>query len=584
MKKKSGKIVISICMILVFLGLSGYFCSFVVKNSYIGIRAANQQGIWKVERFFFSGEAKQQNVKVGDVIVKINQISASKNQVLKKWLIVEQAKDITFRRNSKSINISFDKKGDKLSLYISLIVIASILVAFSIILFLRSAFGSSGYYFISFLYFFGLALVSAIPSSMGVDAGRVLVIASISFLPLYLSFFINKLTFREKTGSSFFYYFYLAIGGVSVVSGILNAFFVAPLIVRLYLATGTYYLLGFSIILIALQYVVGRYKEKRGVFSKVNIFLLAVLSLSPLFLFYVFRTPWSAPVEVLVLFVLLPVGSIFYLLIINKILVYQKGIHRIVGRILGSLYVAVLISLLAILGSFVPSYIVSIYCCLFFFVIFPMIDDFFSTYRKEDSKHRDLELFFATEEERESISLHIHDTIIQDTIFEMKKIEMDKEALSKKQVINLLDDTIYQLREICSNVYPVVLRENGFLKALQFEIKRYKQKYPVEIVYSFPDEGVSLGIKEENFVLRTIKEMINNSILHGGATEISICVREDSHNIEVHVDDNGNFIESQDNLVNHFGLFAIKEKLALLGGNIDISVSSGTKIVFTLPK
>ncbi|GAB2025333.1 hypothetical protein OfM1_14040 [Lactovum odontotermitis] len=584
MRKKSGKIVISICMILVFFGLSGYFCSFVVKNSYIGIRAVNQQGTWKVKRFFLSGEATRQNVKVGDVIVKINQIPASKNQVLKKWLIVEQAKDVSVRRNGKSINISFDKKGDKLSLYISLIVIASILVAFSIILFLRSAFGSSGYYFISFLYFFGLALVSAIPSSMGVDAGRVLVIASISFLPLYLNFFIKKLTFREKTGSSFFDYFYLALGGVSVVSGILNAFFVDTLIVRLYLATGTYYFLGFSIILIALQYVVGRYKEKRDVFSKVNIFLLAVLSLSPLFLFYVFPTPWTAPVEVLILFVLLPAGSIFYLLIINKILVYQKGIHRLAGRILGSLYVAVLISLLAILGSFVPSYVVSVYSCLFFFVIFPMIDDFFSTYRKEDSKHRDLELFFATEEERERISLHIHDTIIQDTIFEMKKIEMDKEALNKKRVINLLDDTIYQLREICSNVYPVVLRENGFLRALQFEIKRYKQKYPVEIVYSFPDEGVSLGIKEENFVLRTTKEMINNSILHGGATEISICVRENNHNIEVHVDDNGTFVESQDNLVNHFGLFAIKEKLALLGGNIDISVSGGTKIVFTIPK
>lgn len=86
-----------------------------------------------------------------------------------------------------------------------------------------------------------------------------------------------------------------------------------------------------------------------------------------------------------------------------------------------------------------------------------------------------------------------------------------------------------------------------------------------------------------NFILRSIKELITNSILHGNAKQIKLAMFESDNQLVVEVSDDGKFVERPDDHKSHFGLNVIAEKLALLGGELQIE-KSPTKVRMLLPK
>ncbi|WP_049805814.1 sensor histidine kinase [Streptococcus equinus] len=86
-----------------------------------------------------------------------------------------------------------------------------------------------------------------------------------------------------------------------------------------------------------------------------------------------------------------------------------------------------------------------------------------------------------------------------------------------------------------------------------------------------------------NFILRSIKELITNSVLHGNAKQIKLSLFETANQVVVQVRDDGKFIERPDDHKSHFGLNVIAEKLSLLGGELQIE-KSPTIVRMILPK
>ena len=76
---------------------------------------------------------------------------------------------------------------------------------------------------------------------------------------------------------------------------------------------------------------------------------------------------------------------------------------------------------------------------------------------------------------------------------------------------------------------------------------------------------------------------MNNSILHGHATEIQLEVNKSNNDYYFIVQDNGNFVYETPNNNFHFGLNAIKEKLELLNGSLNIATVDKTVLIMKVP-
>ena len=249
-----------------------------------------------------------------------------------------------------------------------------------------------------------------------------------------------------------------------------------------------------------------------------------------------------------------------------------------------AIFIAVVTTFLGFLSHFIPSVFIFGYAYFLFYSLFPLIEELFILSNWLPFSRKEVSIFVAMEREREDIALLLHDTIIQDIIFEMKNIETNNHNLDKKEILNLLEGNVYQLRELCSSIYPLLIREKGLEKAINSALDKVRQSQLVEIDISFPKEEISLTERENNFVLRTLLELVNNSIKHGKATQIIIKIKNSVNNITFSVKDNGKYIIPSEDGNKHFGLELIKEKLLLIGGNLIIDLSDGTTIMFVVPK
>ncbi|MFD1901179.1 sensor histidine kinase [Enterococcus termitis] len=151
----------------------------------------------------------------------------------------------------------------------------------------------------------------------------------------------------------------------------------------------------------------------------------------------------------------------------------------------------------------------------------------------------------AVEDERENISTFIHDTVIQDVIYLMKTAEEKEENISKETIIQELDELIFHLRELCSDIYPLMIQEMGLTNTIASMIDQTVKQHTVNISYTIDKKVENFPVKINNFILRSLKEFINNSILHGKADEITLTISYKENNCFFEVVDNGNYTQKK---------------------------------------
>ena len=566
-----------------FILLSLYFYNFVNKNTYLGIKVSETGA--HIERIYVGGAAEAEGLKVGDQLLSIDGVPASQNILLNKWLIVEQAKKLTIKREGKLKKLTIVDNGNMTPHFIHLLLASFLFFIFFVDFLRKNTLYPSNLYFIYFGLSLSLISLAAIPSSMGDNFGRGIVFSFLVVTPLFAHYFAFNLGL-ETLGSEGKRLYHLSRVVLSLVAGICilisvvyTFFFKSPLFASTFVPLLFYYL-GISLVVITAFFTWGVRKKISHPISKLNFPLIILLSFVPFFFFYLFPTPWESPYSVVIPFCLLPVASMFYLLVLSRTVSYK--IRRF--RILMAIFIAVVTTFLGFLSHFIPSVFIFGYAYFLFYSLFPLIEELFILSNWLPFSRKEVSIFVAMEREREDIALLLHDTIIQDIIFEMKNIETNNHNLDKKEILNLLEGNVYQLRELCSSIYPLLIREKGLEKAINSALDKVRQSQLVEIDISFPKEEISLTERENNFVLRTLLELVNNSIKHGKATQIIIKIKNSVNNITFSVKDNGKYIIPSEDGNKHFGLELIKEKLLLIGGNLIIDLSDGTTIMFVVPK
>lgn len=204
------------------------------------------------------------------------------------------------------------------------------------------------------------------------------------------------------------------------------------------------------------------------------------------------------------------------------------------------------------------------------------------------TKQKTSALIEGQEKERERLARELHDGLGQMLTAIRLRIGMLKEdPNNKKEIQQIIDDTIKELRRISNNVMPAVLIDFGLAAGLKSLVEYSMKLYHVPIILTYSSS--SLEVKPKNdfdinvSLYRIAQEAINNAIKYSNTSEIKISLIEKFDSIEMEISDNGVGFDLK-NKVDGKGIGNMNERAKLIDGSFTIKSSQkGTTIHIVAP-
>lgn len=195
----------------------------------------------------------------------------------------------------------------------------------------------------------------------------------------------------------------------------------------------------------------------------------------------------------------------------------------------------------------------------------------------EDYKNRIYLSHAALEEERERLSIFLHDDILQNIILALNETKtLDKDG-SRAHIEEILDESIYAIREACEDLFPADLGDFGLNESLNSLIRRHLYESIIDIQLDYQESNVIIDKLIKISSYRMIKELINNAIKHADAKHIKVEVVESISSLSFKVSDDGKGIpyhNVSDILVrgSNNGLKYLINQVNLFDGAVEFSV------------
>lgn len=188
----------------------------------------------------------------------------------------------------------------------------------------------------------------------------------------------------------------------------------------------------------------------------------------------------------------------------------------------------------------------------------------------------------AEEQERTRIARDIHDGLM----IKFSTVTMNLSALfdgdkSKEPYLEQLDKAISSLRNVAHNLMPDVLLDGGLSEALYYFCENINEEINFEISFSQVNELPRFEEKFELSVYRMVQELIQNVVKHAKADEALVQLSYNDGILNITVEDNGVGMQPEKGKTAGLGLKSIQNRIASLGGSMDISSdeASGTSVI-----
>jgi len=208
-----------------------------------------------------------------------------------------------------------------------------------------------------------------------------------------------------------------------------------------------------------------------------------------------------------------------------------------------------------------------------------------SHFQKEltDSK---LEIQFSI---LKSFSDEIHDNIGQ--LLSLASITTEKIETSdfekKKQALQLINESIDQLRGLSKNLNPDRLEKIGIAEAIKQELEKLEKTGKYQTIFDYQDYPDQLSGKEQLILFRVMQEALQNIIKHSKASKITVSLHKKLGFFEIKIIDNGIGFDAETDPSRHgLGISNMKSRVAALSSQIDFSSipNTGTTITIILPE
>jgi signal transduction histidine kinase len=138
-----------------------------------------------------------------------------------------------------------------------------------------------------------------------------------------------------------------------------------------------------------------------------------------------------------------------------------------------------------------------------------------------------------------------------------------------------IDEAIRSLREISNNLSPHILNDFGLARGIKHFVDRLGSVRNTNIKFttSLKDERFDSNI--EVILYRVTCELINNSLKHAEATEISIVLSQQQDILLIDYRDNGKGFTYREDECSGLGLSNIRSRISSLNGRCEIVSSEG---------
>lgn len=211
-----------------------------------------------------------------------------------------------------------------------------------------------------------------------------------------------------------------------------------------------------------------------------------------------------------------------------------------------------------------------------------------------------LRIIKAQEEERQRVARDIHDgpaqlmsnVVLKAEICErMIDVDLEKARQELQSLKKIVRDSLQDVRKIIYNLRPMSLDDLGLVPTLQRYIMTFQEDTGISV--SFKTKGTCEDIKPliSLTVFRIVQESVNNIRKHAEANSVIINMEFLERELRLYIFDDGKGFDTEklkvqsDDISSGFGLFSMRERIDLLGGEMKISSEpgKGTRLNIIIP-
>lgn len=189
----------------------------------------------------------------------------------------------------------------------------------------------------------------------------------------------------------------------------------------------------------------------------------------------------------------------------------------------------------------------------------------------------------AVIEERQRLARELHDSVSQalygiglgaQTIRRLLEIDPVKAIEPTDYVISLAEAGTAEMRALIFELRPESLETEGLVEALRKQVAATHARYGIEIDLEVLNEpAIALDAKEALY--RIAQEALHNTVKHAEASQITLQLVTEAGEVRLTVTDNGRGFDPSGEFPGHLGLQSMRERVARLGGTVEISSAPG---------
>ncbi|MDW8327147.1 MAG: sensor histidine kinase, partial [Anaerolineales bacterium] len=172
----------------------------------------------------------------------------------------------------------------------------------------------------------------------------------------------------------------------------------------------------------------------------------------------------------------------------------------------------------------------------------------------------------------------------------MRLFEKDP-ALARAELANMkaaATSTLQKIRDFIFDLRPMMLDDLGLVPTVKRYVDAFKDKSGIPTALMITGTERRLESVREVMIFRGLQELLSNVRNHAQATEVRVTLDIDDVRVRAVVEDNGKGFNPEtlaDSKQKTIGLSALKERIELLGGalEIDSQPGQGTRVVMDIP-
>lgn len=196
----------------------------------------------------------------------------------------------------------------------------------------------------------------------------------------------------------------------------------------------------------------------------------------------------------------------------------------------------------------------------------------------------------AEDRERVRIARDLHDGIGQ--MLAAARMALGNFLAKKKEEnehiqnsLDLLEESIKEIREISHNMMPGALTKLGLSTALKQFVNKINALGVLQIELQIIGVKERLSEKIETMLYRVVQEILSNIIRHAEATKVSIELVKHENELVLVVEDNGKGFNSEEVKNHGIGIKNVATRVEYLNGsvNFDSAIGRGTSVIVEIP-